>query len=84
MSHGLGHSKQFSLCVYLCVSELPCIDYAREMRIFEPPSSPSEAATFDLIDGSGVKSYRSDSDRRVFFEKNPAAALHTLPVRHRL
>src|SRR5438874_1132472 len=46
-------------------------------------SSPSEAATFDLIDGSGVKSYRSDSDRRVFFEKNPAAALHTLPVRQR-
>jgi len=50
---------------------------------FEAASSPSEAATFELIDGTGVKSDRSDSDRRVFFEKNPAAALHILSVRHR-
>src|SRR5437879_967103 len=78
----LNASRSMFLCAYLCVTELPSLDYTREIDTFEPASSPSEAATFELIDGSGVKSYRSDSDRRVFFEKNPPAALHTLPVRH--
>ena len=37
------------LCAYLCVTEFPSVDYTREIWIFEPASSPSEAANFRFV-----------------------------------
>src|SRR5207302_11148003 len=42
------------LCTYLCVTEFPSIDYTREIDVFEPASSPSEAVD------SEVRSQTSD------------------------
>ena len=42
------------LCAYLCVSELPSLDYTREIDVFEPASSPSEAANLSMAAVSRV------------------------------
>jgi len=43
-----SYLKHNFLCAQLCVRELPSLDYTREIGVFEPASSPSEAATFEL------------------------------------
>ncbi len=50
----LNASRSMFLCAYLCITELPSLDYTREIDVFEPASSPSEAATFEHLSTAAV------------------------------
>jgi hypothetical protein len=45
---GLPKRTQELLCAYLCVTELPSVDYAREISNFEAASNPTAGAKLDF------------------------------------